>query len=365
MYELEFIDYLEKKVKFGDMKTDLRWENFSDIFIRECKKASLIIDCGAEFGFYIHLVIKNNPNCRIIAYEPEPPRFEALKNYFSSNSLIQIHPYAVSNENGVVNIYKADGKSASMDKNLTQWGAVDNSAIEVPCRILDDMLASDIPDIIKMDIEGAEVFAFEGLKQILAAKKTIIFLEYHKQFVEAMKNGGTKELLQILTDNDYNIYNCYGKQCPITKARVILATEEQAKDIVFDKEKPCFISDTSKHNKRFSHEYSLFFNSINNIIDSRLIIYGVGSTGQTVASLLSEKNIVAIVDKNSSQLNQNKSLQYKILAPYSIPNLDYDYIFICVLGREDEISSFLIEEIGVPKEKILVFQFANGIIPLD
>ena len=229
------ISKLSALVKNGNMEKDIRWESFSRVFIREIKKAKLYVDCGAEFGFYIHLVEEFGPiDCKIMAYEPEPPRYEALKGYFKSHSKVEIFPYAVSNRNRAINIYKTDGKSASIDKNLTQWGEVDKVSISVMGCTLDKFMINQNPDIIKMDIEGAEVLALQGAKQILKQIRPLIFLEYHPRFVESVTSNGEEILFDLLEESTYAIRNHKGTPCDLNAGRVILVPHERVASVEFD-----------------------------------------------------------------------------------------------------------------------------------
>lgn len=232
---LDQIKKLSALVKNGEMENDIRWESFSRVFVREVRKASLVVDCGAEFGFYIHLVEAFGPkDCRVLAYEPEPPRYEALKLFHNTNPNVEVFPYAVCNHNCTLTLYKADGKSASIDKHLTQWGNVDKVGIEVPARALDELLVNQRADIIKMDIEGAEVLALEGSERILKQVRPLIFLEYHPLFVRSVLPKGKETLLCLLARNGYTIHNHKGLPCDLSAGRVILTPQEKTPSIEFD-----------------------------------------------------------------------------------------------------------------------------------
>ena len=78
----------------------------------------------------------------------------------------------------------------------------------------------------------------------------------------------------------------------------------------------------------------------------RIILYGYGHAGKIFYENLS-KNIVAIVDKNHLSDN-NLFIEIE-----NLNNIEYDCILISVLGREDEISSYLYNNYNIKKDKII------------
>lgn len=196
------------------------YESFTLKFIEEIKKANSYFDCGAEFGYYAYLAMKNMPiDSKIYLFEPEDIRYKALLENFKDKK-VKIYPYAIIENNNNIKLFKeAPHRSSTIDKNFSQ---MDKESIkEVKSYIckgisLDNFLQQekiDAPDIIKMDIEGAEIFAFEGMENILKRCKTKIFLEVHKQYIEALKKGGTEELTKIIKENNYDIYLCENLEC--------------------------------------------------------------------------------------------------------------------------------------------------------
>ena len=95
------------------------------------------------------------------------------------------------------------GPSGAMGKVTGSAGRSDihETSIEVTGISLDDFVYKDgnqAPDVIKMDIEGGEVLAFEGMTRLLVEARPLIFLELHGP--EAAKAAWDK-----LTDAGYQI----------------------------------------------------------------------------------------------------------------------------------------------------------------
>jgi acetyltransferase-like isoleucine patch superfamily enzyme len=118
-------------------------------------------------------------------------------------------------------------------------------------------------------------------------------------------------------------------------------------DYLFDENKYFSDNDIIINNQRnleFSKAFNNFYNFINKInsYDEKYIIYGNGTVGKTIRTLIPNKIIdyVDIADEKHHPLN--------------LKNLKYDKIIISVLGRENEIIKYLVEEINIEIEKIII-----------
>ena len=139
----------------------------------------VFIDCGAYDGDTIRslLQIINTFSGKIIAFEPDPENFKKLEEYASSldgrtKEILKIYPFAVGAHNSRVRI-EALGTEAS---------SVGSGDIEVDCVTLDNILSDQKPTYIKMDIEGSELNALVGAKNIIKKNLPILAIcSYHSQ----------------------------------------------------------------------------------------------------------------------------------------------------------------------------------------
>jgi predicted SAM-dependent methyltransferase len=87
----------------------------------------------------------------------------------------------------------------------------------------------------------------------------------------------------------------------------------------------------------FQVKFSHFFNKIEALDKSKkYVIYGNGSVAKILNKFLNE-SIVTIVDKDTPNLEQ------------CLNDLDYDFLIISVLGREEQISEYLKKYIDINK----------------
>lgn len=118
----------------------------------------------------------------------------------------------------------------------------------------------------------------------------------------------------------------------------------------------CDILEDRNSNLHFSRLFSTIFSEIENIKNryNKIAIYGYGSFGKTVHSLLNNK-VKIIVEKNC--LGQVSEFTVSI---DKLKNYEYDVILICVLGREEEIIKDLITN-NVKPNTIFTFGAKNNV----
>jgi FkbM family methyltransferase len=150
----------------------------TDIFL--LNKDDVFIDGGAYDGDTIEAMMKDNQLIvkRVIAYEPDPINFEKLNAKWLNwsedlKSQISILDKATGARPDFVK-FQAEGKSSSAFSDV--------GTITVEVTTLDIMSKSDIPTVIKLDIEGAELEALQGASKTIREHQPIICIAlYHRQ----------------------------------------------------------------------------------------------------------------------------------------------------------------------------------------
>jgi len=112
---------------------------------------------------------------RIHAFEPDPAsawKFMAWREASPARERIQLHRVALGSSPGSVRFQGTGSLNAT---------SVAGGGVEVPRRTLDEVLAEDPPDFIKMDIEGAEREALQGAATLLRRGPSLAICLYHVQ----------------------------------------------------------------------------------------------------------------------------------------------------------------------------------------
>lgn len=132
----------------------------TDIVKSNVKKNDIVVDIGANIGYYTLLMAKNEAN--VFSYEPEPQNFELLKknvrlNDFSTN--VKLHNKAVSNFNGNSKLALAEHTTGQHKLGTNRFG---NETINVEVI----KLQLDKIDFAKIDVEGDELHVLQGMKTL-------------------------------------------------------------------------------------------------------------------------------------------------------------------------------------------------------
>jgi glycosyltransferase involved in cell wall biosynthesis len=86
----------------------------------------------------------------------------------------------------------------------------------------------------------------------------------------------------------------------------------------------------------------------------KCIIYGCGTIGTMIYTFM-HQNIIAFVDKKSTLLSKDIQKD-EIYNPLNLKNMQYDKIIISVLGREEEIITYLTDELNISRDKIITLE---------
>lgn len=174
---------------------------------RLAKTGGLMVDVGANYGYYSCLWAGAKPNNKVIAFEASPLNQTPLENNIKKNNFteqIKVIPLALGKEKGKMQF------SLGGDEEQTGWGgftvnANDQLDVEVEVDTLDAFaLANGIDniDVLKIDTEGADTWVLFGAKNLLSEKKVKhIFFEH---------NIPRMELLGINRDEARNFLNEMG-----------------------------------------------------------------------------------------------------------------------------------------------------------
>jgi len=183
------------------------------------KPGDIFLDLGANIGYFSLLAAKlTGEKGKVFAFEPEPKNFYYLQKNIEINNYKNIYPFqkAVSDKNGTTELFICEYDSGH--HTINQYGGVEvyshgrpteKIAIKVDTVKLDDFLAdkTDHVDIIKMDIEGAEALAVEGMRNILADNKKIkVLMEFFPLFIRKMGSSPEKLIKTLIEDLGFNIF---------------------------------------------------------------------------------------------------------------------------------------------------------------
>ncbi len=152
---------------------DAQWEPHIGNFIKTLPASSVMIDVGANFGY--HSITSSKHLKKVYAYEPQPQVFELLKCNILTNKItnVEVFKNGVGETTKQLKIPKLD---LTRELNAGDTSLTSNGAYNVTCIPLDSRLFERV-DIIKLDVQGYELFALQGMVNLLAQQKPYLIVE--------------------------------------------------------------------------------------------------------------------------------------------------------------------------------------------
>jgi len=171
-----------------ELQKQRAWVNF-------LRPSMTVYDIGAQAGFYSLVSARAvGPAGRVYSFEPCPYECRFLLDNVKANRLpnIRVIQAAVSASSGFAGI--------TVDKDQTQNSlcALEDTLLSVPVLCL-DQIEIPPPDLIKMDVEGAESDVLIGGRTLIKTKRPVIFVALH----------GTEQIEKcsvILRQYDYKLF---------------------------------------------------------------------------------------------------------------------------------------------------------------
>jgi FkbM family methyltransferase len=166
-------------------------------------------DCGAFYGYYAAIFRKLvGPAGNVQIFEASGANYEVVSSLPRINGWdnVRVHQLAIGPDHSRIQFTRNLGGSSGpfgLSKTYDE-----NQRIEledVTCCGVDELIEErgiPAPDIIKFDLESAEVFALQNGERLFTGKRPMILLELHGS--EALEAAG-----DFLEKYDYNAYSVW------------------------------------------------------------------------------------------------------------------------------------------------------------
>lgn len=173
---------------------------------RILKKGMTFLDLGAHTGSYTllasYLVAETDT---VFAFEPDPENFALLEASVKGRKNVSLIQKAVSNQVGTTKLFLSSHDSITHSICDAHDG---RQSIDVEVTSLDEFFrGKDCKiDLIKMDIEGAEMSALEGMTNIIKQNKNLkIITEFCPSYFEPLSYSPVS-FLNKLVECGFKLY---------------------------------------------------------------------------------------------------------------------------------------------------------------
>jgi FkbM family methyltransferase len=142
---------------------------------RHLRPGGWFVDCGANIGYFTMLAARwVGPAGRVDAFEPDPLNLERLRAHLADNALaevVRVHASAVGERACELDLYHPMGARGNHGMASAYATLVPEARkFQVSCARLDQRLEG-VPDLIKIDVEGAELPAITGMAGLLRSPR--------------------------------------------------------------------------------------------------------------------------------------------------------------------------------------------------
>lgn len=211
---------------YGYYENELR-----DLLKKIVKPNDVFVDIGANIGYFSLLIAHHLPSVKVISFEPIADLYKKMNDNIALNDIENI--VTVNAAAGEVNEEKEIFVSEPDNLGMSSFQLPENySGYKEKVKVvsIDEWFkGSGLTniDIVKLDIEGSELAALTGMKEVLQNFKPLLIVEvnpetlsmfnlkpsYIHDYLEqygfkrflVLENGMLKQLSQIETDQTINV----------------------------------------------------------------------------------------------------------------------------------------------------------------
>lgn len=164
-----------------------------------------ILDIGANIGTHTIYYYNKSESKKVIGFEPNPECAECLRRNVPQCLVIEC---AISDKDGECNMQYLDNVGASY---IIEGTGLKTIKLDNHIHDLKKSIDCDKISFIKMDIEGSEVKALIGMKELILSDRPNMWIEVNRGAL--LRSGNSEnELLNIVRNYGYK-YTPYPYEC--------------------------------------------------------------------------------------------------------------------------------------------------------
>jgi FkbM family methyltransferase len=176
------------------------------------RKGDTVFDVGANIGWYsVQFGKIVGERGKVFAFEPVPEMFDELQRNLLLNDLfptVRALRLAVGDECGEINLHVFSGLPRG-HASISDFGRTDVRRYEVPLTTLDEFVRDNSlarVDVIKCDVEGAELLLLRGAVGLLRSPNAPVWLIEIAPTLCAAFGHSPADIFEILKPFGYEFY---------------------------------------------------------------------------------------------------------------------------------------------------------------
>ena len=205
-------------------------------FLKEhLQEGMTFVDVGANIGFFtLTAATKVGKSGKVIAVECNPRNVELIYMSLHRNELdhVTVYPFAVGDTQKLMS-FSWGFSNGFVDELLKN----DEEAFIVQAVTLDSLLKNETRvDVVKMDIEGSEAKAWQGMQETIAKHHPVFLMEFFPALLERVSGVKGDEFLNSVFASGYSAGVLRREQEMVTTQSTseVIAEWEKDREVVGD-----------------------------------------------------------------------------------------------------------------------------------
>ncbi|NEP53985.1 MAG: FkbM family methyltransferase [Moorea sp. SIO3C2] len=160
---------------------------FSILLANAVKPGDVCYDIGGFRGFFSGVLALAGAK-QVCIFEPFPENCQQIQAVIDANpglSALKLHEMALGEQSGNVEfLVMPESSMGKLASSSFQLEVQEQKKISVPIESIDELIkvgSLKIPNLIKIDVEGAELSVLKGAFHTLKKAKPILFIEIHSR----------------------------------------------------------------------------------------------------------------------------------------------------------------------------------------
>lgn len=180
-FELDATEHIQRYIYY----TGGYEKAFTREFLSAVRPGATLLDVGANVGWYSLTAAKRA--ARVVAVEPVPSNADRIRRNAAANGLtnVDVRVAALAEKRGELVLHApADDNQGAY--SVTTVDADSGRTVRVPATTLDDVARPLAAlDVVKIDVQGAELGVLRGAREALTRFSPVIFCEIHPRHLQS------------------------------------------------------------------------------------------------------------------------------------------------------------------------------------